>query len=939
MSAELEQLVIRLIGEGQSYQKVLDDAVAGTEQAVTEIENLTEEAAATQTEAMDKAAAITDALRTPTEQYTDTLDDLRNMYEQGLISQETYNRGLVKATEQLPSVREAQEKYNREVQEAAAVTRAAMTPTERYEEELGKLDRQLKEGHISAETHARSIKKLSNEYGMGANKVKKFGQSVRNAGLGIGAMGTAMTIGMTWPIVSAAKSMVGAASDAEETQNKFNVVFRDVAAEAQAMAVTLDESFGMSQGEAKKLLSDTGDLLSGFGFTGQQALELSGQVQQLAVDLASFTNVQGGAATASEALTKALLGEREMAKQLGISIMEEDVKAQMLINTQQGLTFETERQAKAFATLQLAQQQSANAIGDYARSADSFANQTRELYADIADLRAEFGQLLLPAAKAVVGVIRNMVAFMRNLSDGTKRVILVISGFIAAMGPIAIVVGGVIAVIGSLISAIAGLVAIGWPAIAAAGILAAKILAIAAAATAVGAAIAGAVYYIVGPESLKAGFMQVMETTKRWAMTTIGFLYNFKHNMMVLLKWLPKNWHNVIKDILRIFVTSIKNMVLNIQVMIRTAIRLFTAWQGWMFGLFRQIFTVDFWKMVWDGIKKVSGIFLDFAKWAWDAIKSIFSGNGDSIQDFGEQMANDFQKGMENGNIFATMGDIIKEEAGNLHGPLEGFESSIEDAPDFSYEIGQQAGEALGDGVKDALEGSGADKVEEGMTKATATLLEDITKLEDKLKEQKETFGMTGAQAEIYKLQMRGATDEQLAMARALDEEIKALEEQKKLKDKATQLTKKHLTPLQKFTEGEEELNKMLEQGLIDTHTHTEAMKELRKEFEKEIKVKVTTSGVEATLAGTADALAKLNEYRAGLQDPLDAAMPTAPLRGPQGAVVEANGANPQGAAAGAAAANNGAVQPDWQAVLDYLNRIANGVENSTVVSSAGLES
>lgn len=941
MSTELEQLVIRLVGEGKSYKKVIDDAVADTEQAVQEVTALTVDAQKAQDAAMEKAAAITESLKTPTEQYTQTVDDLRGMYEKGLISQATYNRGLQQATEQLPAVREAQEKYNREVKEAADVTRAAMSPTERYEEELKKLDKQLKSGHISAETHARSVRNLSREYGMGAHKVKAFGQSVRNVGLGIGAIGTGMTIGLTLPIVGAAASMVKAASDAEETQNKFGVVFRDVAAEAQAMADTLDESFGMSQVEAKKLLSDTGDLLSGFGFSGQQALELSGQVQQLAVDLASFTNVEGGAATASEALTKALLGEREMAKQLGISIMEEDVKAQMLINTQKGLTFETERQAKAFATLQLAQQQSANAIGDYARSADSFANQTRELWADITDLRVEFGQLMLPAVKAVVGVLRNAVAFMRSLSDGTKRVVLIVAGLVAGMGPLMVVIGGVIAVVGSLISAIAGLVAIGWPAIAAAAALAAKFALIAAAAAAVGAAIAGAVYYLVGPESLQAGFMAVLETAKRWAMTTIGFLYNFRHNLSVLLKWLPKNWQNVVKDMLRVFVTVVKNMILNIQVMVRTAIRLYSAWQGWMFNLFKQIFTVDFWKMVWDGIKKVSAIFLDFAKWAWNAIKSIFSGRGDTIQGFGQQLADDFKSGMEGGNIFATMGDIIKEEAANLQGPLEGFESSIEDAPDFSYEIGQQAGEALGDGVKDALDNSGADKVEEGMTKATAEMLEDIKKLEEKLEEQKATFGMTGAQAEIYKLQMRGATEEQLAHARALDEEIKALEEQKKLQDKATQLTKKHMTPLQKFTEGEEELNKMLQEGLIDTHTHTEAMKELRKEFEKEIRVKVTTSGVEATLAGTADALAKLNEYRAGLQDPLQAALPSAPLRGPQGSVITAGAGQQQNPTFGGMVADgrtgSGDPRTDWTSVLDYLNRIANGVEDATVVSSAGL--
>ena len=109
-------------------------------------------------------------------------------------------------------------------------------------------------------------------------------------------------------------------------------------------------------------------------------------------------------ADASSAITKALLGEREAIKMLGISILDADVKAKVLENTQQGLTFETERQAKAFATLQLAQEQSKNAIGDFERSQDSFANQSRIAQGAIEDLKAAMGEGLLPIATASVSI-------------------------------------------------------------------------------------------------------------------------------------------------------------------------------------------------------------------------------------------------------------------------------------------------------------------------------------------------------------------------------------------------------------------------------------------------------------------------------------------------------------------------------------------------------
>ena len=229
--------------------------------------------------------------------------------------------------------------------------------------------------------------------------VKGLGKSLVGVGkiikgaLFAGAIGFAVR-----KIAQLGGAVINAASNAEETGNKFKVVFRDISADAEAAAKNLADNFGLSSTAAKTLLSDTGDLLSGFGFTQESALDLSTQVNELAVDLASFTNFSGGAEGASEALTKALLGERESVKALGISILDADVKARVLEQSQEGLTFETERQAKAFATLSIAQEQSKNAIGDFERSSASFANQQRIAAAATDDLKVALGQSLLPIA-------------------------------------------------------------------------------------------------------------------------------------------------------------------------------------------------------------------------------------------------------------------------------------------------------------------------------------------------------------------------------------------------------------------------------------------------------------------------------------------------------------------------------------------------------------
>lgn len=226
--------------------------------------------------------------------------------------------------------------------------------------------------------------------------------------------------------------LISELSDSEETANKFGVVFKQTSAEANAAVSDLASNFGLAKTEAQDLLAATGDLLSGFGFTSDLTLSLSRDVQKLAVDLASFTNFSGGARGASEALTKALLGERESVKALGIAILEEDVKARVKQLEAMGrFTDETERQRKAIATLTIAQEQSKNAIGDFERSQDSFANQSRILNAALKDLRIELGEALLPAVTSLVSGVNQLISEFQAFG-GVDQTLLAISKILEA---------------------------------------------------------------------------------------------------------------------------------------------------------------------------------------------------------------------------------------------------------------------------------------------------------------------------------------------------------------------------------------------------------------------------------------------------------------------------------------------------------------------------
>jgi len=282
-------------------------------------------------------------------------------------------------------------------------------------------------------------------------KINALTGNITQAGKAMQGFGLKMSAAVSLPLGILGYKFTKAAIDAEETASKFGVVFREVSRDAQQMAETLTESYGLSRDESKKLLSDTGDLLAGFGFSSKETLRLSSEVQKLGVDLASFTNIEGGATRASIALTKGLLGETESLTALGIKILQTDVKKRAAELRAKGLVFETDRQARAQATLSLAMEQSKNAIGDYARTSQMTANQLRELKARFNDVSVEFGKVMIPMLNKVVKVLMRFLKWLDKTSPMTKKIIVV-------MGALAFVIGPLVFLIGTLAVAIMGLV-------------------------------------------------------------------------------------------------------------------------------------------------------------------------------------------------------------------------------------------------------------------------------------------------------------------------------------------------------------------------------------------------------------------------------------------------------------------------------------------------
>ena len=187
------------------------------------------------------------------------------------------------------------------------------------------------------------------------------------------------------------KKLFQAWSDLEETTSKFNQVFLGQA-DANKRFEDLAASLGRSELQMKQFGSTTGAILKPLGFATEDALDLSEAITRLSIDIASFNNVSDE--QANNALNRALTGEREALKSLGIALNETDIKNEYLRLGFSKTSDELSKQGKALATLSLLYKQTSDAQGDAVRTGESWANQLKRFKGSVLDAFAQAGRQL-----------------------------------------------------------------------------------------------------------------------------------------------------------------------------------------------------------------------------------------------------------------------------------------------------------------------------------------------------------------------------------------------------------------------------------------------------------------------------------------------------------------------------------------------------------------
>lgn len=198
---------------------------------------------------------------------------------------------------------------------------------------------------------------------------------------------------------------VNIASDAEEIQSKFDVVFGSGAEKANQWAADYGQAVGRARQDIKKYASGIQDTLVPMGIQRQEAAKLSKEIVKLGIDVASFNN-----ATDEEVLNSfnsALVGNVEAVRKYGIVMTQSRMKLEAhSLGLGDNLQKLSEAQ-KLLVRYSILQKSTTDAQSDAIRTAASYANQTKRLRGNLKNLGEIIGKALLPAFNYFVTSFNN----------------------------------------------------------------------------------------------------------------------------------------------------------------------------------------------------------------------------------------------------------------------------------------------------------------------------------------------------------------------------------------------------------------------------------------------------------------------------------------------------------------------------------------------------
>ena len=222
------------------------------------------------------------------------------------------------------------------------------------------------------------------------------------------------------------KDCIEVGSNVTEVQNVVDTAFGDLSHQADLWASNAMTNFGLSELSAKKYMGVFGQMSNAMGITGQAALDMAEDVTGLTGDVASFYNL-----STDEAYTKLKsiwTGETETLKDLGVIMTQTNLDQYALNNGFGKTTAKMTEQEKVMLRYQYVTSALSNATGDFVKTQDSWANQTRILTLRFQQLKASLGKGFIALFTPILRGFNNLLAGLQKVADGFASFVQMLTG-------------------------------------------------------------------------------------------------------------------------------------------------------------------------------------------------------------------------------------------------------------------------------------------------------------------------------------------------------------------------------------------------------------------------------------------------------------------------------------------------------------------------------
>lgn len=210
------------------------------------------------------------------------------------------------------------------------------------------------------------------------------------------------------------KEAIGVSSQLTEIQNVVDVTFGEYSNLVEAMSQTSITDFGMSELMVKKVSSRFQAMGTAMGFTQGKMADMSIELTKLAADMASFYNVEQE--DVAEDLASIFTGSTRPLRTYGLDLTEATLKEWAM---KQGMDANIESMSameKATLRYNYVLANTGAAQGDFAATANTWANQVRILKQNFEQLGSTIGETLINAIKPVVQWFNILIAKINEVA-------------------------------------------------------------------------------------------------------------------------------------------------------------------------------------------------------------------------------------------------------------------------------------------------------------------------------------------------------------------------------------------------------------------------------------------------------------------------------------------------------------------------------------------